>query len=99
MSPERDDEMPAEFDMRGGVRGKHVERYRRWTSKHSITVATGAPEVCAATSAGSEVHAEIALPHVQVLDMTGPVLKKPGAAIAPADSEGAVNNLVPVNAL
>ncbi len=100
MSLENDnDEMPAEFDMRGGERGKYVERYRRWVSKHSITVATGALEVCAVTTTGSELQAEIASPHVQILDMPGPVLKGPRAVIAPADSDGPVNDLVPMNAL
>jgi hypothetical protein len=61
MNPDRDDEMPAEFDMRGGVRGKYVERYRRWASKHSITVATGTVEVCAVTSV-REGYAKIVQP-------------------------------------
>jgi hypothetical protein len=99
MSPERDEEMPAEFDMNGGVRGKYVERYRRWASKHSITAATGAVDVCAVTSTGAEIQTEITMSHVQVLDMTGPILRGLGPVIAPADSEVAANALVPVNAL
>ncbi len=86
MSPERDDEMPAEFDMRGGVRGKYVERYRRWVSKHSITAATGTVEVRTVTSSGETGSVTIAPPHPRVIQDTVPALQERRGVIAPEES-------------
>ena len=71
MSPERDDEMPAEFDMRGSVKGKYLERYHRWASQNraSITDATGTIEVPTVTSAG-EVSAKIVMPQPEFVFLT-----------------------------
>ena len=89
MNPERDDEMPAEFDMAGGVRGKYVERYHRWANKKmaSITDATGTIEVLSVTSVGGS--AQIAPPHAQVI--YGPILQELKPVIALEDSVAVSN--------
>ena len=91
MSPEKDDEMPAEFDMSGGVRGKYVERYRLWASRHSITAATGTIEVRAVTSASGARPAEIVRPQMQIIYATGPVLQELRPVIALEESIVAKN--------
>jgi hypothetical protein len=88
MNPEHRNAMQPEYDMRGGVRGKYLDRYRRWTS---ITDATGAVEVCAVTSAGGATAAEIVLPQMRVIYVTGPVLKELRPVIAPEESDVAAN--------
>jgi hypothetical protein len=89
MSPDNRDEMQPEYDMRGGARGKYLERYRRWTS---ITDATGTVEILAITSASSTASVEIVLPQVQVI-FTGPVLRETRRVIAPEESTLTVNAL------
>jgi hypothetical protein len=55
MSQENSNEMKPEYDMRGGVRGKYLERYQR---RNGITSAIGAITVSSPTS-GSDTSAKI----------------------------------------
>lgn len=88
MSLENRDEMRSEYELRGAVRGKYLERYRRWTS---ITDATGTIEVRAVTSAGA-TRAEIVLPQVSVIYLSGPVLHGTRHVIASEEPAVAANN-------
>lgn len=51
MNQDNSGEMRAEYDMRGGVRGKYLARYKKWTS---ITSASGPVNVSSVTSTGEE---------------------------------------------
>jgi hypothetical protein len=86
MSPERNEEMPAEFEMSDGMRGKYVERYRLWANRLSITAATGTIEVRAVTSASGASRAEIVRPQMQIIYATGPVLEELRPVIALEES-------------
>ena len=59
MNLENKDEMQPEYDMRGGVRGKYLERYRRWTSITSASVESLASVIGGTTSTGSQSSAKI----------------------------------------
>ncbi len=54
--PEKD--MRPDYDMRGGVRGKYFERYRRWTSIPSAGVESSTGAI-SATSTGTPSTAKI----------------------------------------
>ena len=59
MSMENRDEMQPEYNMRGGVRGKYLERYKRWTSITSPSVESAANAIVDAPSTGSPSRAKI----------------------------------------
>lgn len=59
MSLENRDEMQPEYDMRGGLRGKYLERYRRWTSITSPSVESAANVIGDTPSTGSSSSAKI----------------------------------------
>ena len=59
MNLENEDEMQPEYDMRGGVRGKYLERYRRWTSITSDSVESVAGVIGGTTGTGSQSSAKI----------------------------------------
>ena len=59
MNWENRDEMQPEYDMRGGARGKYLEKYRRWTSITSASVESLAGVVGGTTSTGSQSSAKI----------------------------------------
>ena len=59
MNSENRDEMQSEYDMRGGVRGKYLEKYRRWTSITSASVESLANVIGGAMSTGSQSSAKI----------------------------------------
>lgn len=59
MNLENKDEMQPEYDMRGGTRGKYLERYRRWTSITSPSVASVADIIGTTPNTGSPFHTKI----------------------------------------
>ena len=59
MSMENRDDMQPEYDMHGGVRGKYLEKYKRWTSITSPSVESAADVIGDAPSTGSSTGAKI----------------------------------------
>ena len=88
--PEKDDLRP-EYDMRGGVRGKYLERYKRWTS---ITrgLLESAPGLISTVSTGASSTAKITtlvssqLPHLTLQTQFGGAPPDPVGAHAGQDS-------------
>lgn len=85
MSQGNSDEMRSEYDMRGGVRGKYFERYKRWTS---ITSAVGTVDLSSVTSTGEKSKAKIILLVSHHPTHISPPPTEFGSRVAPEVSTG-----------